>query len=403
MYRTIDIASRIYYVYSVQYLEGGKMAKKKILVEKRNILNDIIAREFTMQELRLFSIYLGRINPRNLSTRVVRLGIKTFYRVMDMHPQNEGYLKEITKGLLTKVVYVPDEKHKNDYAAFQLFKSCKIAHDDKGLQYFEIDAHDEALPLMFEFRNDYFTYELWNVLNLESTNQFRMYEILKQREYKGERILAVTELKALLGIEKNEYPRWNNLKHWVLDACQKALKEKTDITYTYEPYIRGGRGGKIQSLRFTITKNTGYKCQLNLDEFLGAETLERIRQEGAKQEQKQMPMPDIACLGFIKEPLTVKDKQAILEEAKGDIEIVKKAYVIRRPGGGVGNLTGWLIHMVRGIMSGEISAPVKANAQSRFVNFTQRDIDFAELEQLEFEQLKKSLGAAALLEESELS
>ena len=376
------------------------MAKKKIWVEKRNILNDIISREFTMQELRLFSIYLGRINRRNKSTRVVRLGINTFYRVMDMHPQNEGYLKEITKGLLTKVVNVPDEKCKNDYIAFQLFKRCKIAHDDKGIRYFEIDAHDDALDLMFEYQNNYFMYELWNVLNLESTNQFRMYELLKQFEYKGERIITVEELKALLGIEEKEYPRWNNFRARVLDACQKALKEKTDIAYSYEPYVKSGRGGKITALRFTITKNADYKCQLNLNEFLGAETLERIKQEGAAQGQKQQPAPDISALDFIQEQITDMDKLSVLEDAKGDVEIVKKAYDMPRPKGGVKSLTAWLRYLVRGIVSGEISTSVQANAQSRFVNFPQRNIDFAELERLELELLKETMGTEILLEES---
>jgi len=376
------------------------MAKKKILVEKRNILNDIIAREFTMQELRLFSIYLGRINPRNTATRQVKIPLKAFYRVMDLQPIRVEYLKDVTRNLLTKVVCVPMSI--GGYSQFQLFKRCRVYEDEYNRWYFEIDAHDDALELMFEYRQDYFTYELWNVLNLESTNQFRMYEILKQRQYNGFRIIAVDALKALLGISEKEYPRYGDFKNRVLEACQKALKEKTDISYTFEPYIRGGRGGKIQSLRFTITKNTGYKCQLNLDEFLGAETLERIKQEGAAQGQKQQPAPDISALDFIQEPMTDKDKLSVLEDANGDAEVVKKAYDMPRPKGGVKSLIAWLRYLVRGIVSGEISLPVNANAQSRFVNFPQRKIDFAELERLELEQLKETMGTEALHEESSL-
>ena len=365
------------------------MAKKKILVEKRNILNDIIAREFTLQELRLFSIYLGRINPRDTSTRQVKIPLKAFYRIMDLQPIRVEYLKDVTRNLLTKVVCVP--MLMGGYSQFQLFKRCRVYEDEYKQWYFEIDAHDDALELMFEYRKDYFTYELWNVLNLESTNQFRMYEILKQCEYKGFRIIAVDELKALLGIEEKEYPRWNNFRARVLDACQKALKEKTDIAYSYEPYVKSGRGGKITALRFTITKNADYKCQLNLDEFLGAETLERIKRESAAQGQKQQPAPDISALDFIQEQITDKDKLSVLEDAKGDVEIVKKAYEMPRPKDGVESLTAWLRYLVRGIVCGEISTPVKANAQNRFVNFPQQDIDFAELERLELEQLKEYL------------
>jgi len=373
------------------------MAAKKYLVEKRNVLNDIIAREFTLQELRLFTIYLGRINARDLSTRTVRLPLKWFYKIMDLQPTRIEYLETITNDLLTKIVRVPSPT--GGYSKFQLFKKCIIEKDANEQWFFEIDAHDDALPLMFDFKRDYFTYELWNVLNLNSISQFRMYELLKAYEKRGgERIISVTELKALIGLDEHEYQRWNNFRQWVLNACQKALKAKTDICFTYEPYTRG-KAGKILTLRFMITKNTEYTSQLNLDELVDMEVIEQIRREGTEREEL---MPDISALDFIQEQITDKDKLSVLEDAKGDAEIVKKAYAMPRPTGGVKSLTAWLRYLVRGIVSGEINPPVKANTQSRFVNFPQRNIDFAELERLELELLKESMGAEALQEESSL-
>jgi len=374
------------------------MAKKKILVEKRNILNDIIAREFTMQELRLFSIYLGRINPRNTATRQVRIPLKTFYKVMDLQSIRIEYLKDITRNLLAKVVCVPTST--GGYNQFQLFKECRVDEDAFGKWYFEIDAHDKALSLMFDYKRDYFTYELWNVLNLESVNQFRMYELLKAYEKRGgERIISVTELREMLGIEKNEYQKFNDFKRFVLNACQKALEAKTDICYTYEPYARSGRGGRIQSLRFTITKNAGYTNQLKLDEFIGMEVIERIRREGTERDGL---ISGISALDFISEPITDMEKSAILQAYTGDINRIKANYETAKRQGNIKNLVGWL----KAGAKTEINQPVEVKQpqkKNRFVNFTQRDIDFAELEQLEFEQLKKSLGAAALLEESERS
>jgi len=48
------------------------MIKKEYLVEKRNTLNEVRSNNMTLQELRLFSIYLARINSRDVSTRIVR-------------------------------------------------------------------------------------------------------------------------------------------------------------------------------------------------------------------------------------------------------------------------------------------------------------------------------------------
>jgi plasmid replication initiation protein len=363
--------------------------KGKYVVEKRNILNEIISSKFTLQELRLFSIYLGRINARETSTRIVRLSVAQFCKVMGIVPQKISYLKQATDGLMTKAVDVPNTDN-DGYTTFQLFKKCRIDYDEHGW-YFEIDAHDDALPLMFKYRKDYFNYELWNVLNLESANQLRMYELLKQGEWDGERIISVTKLRALLGIEEHEYQRFNNFKSRVLDSCQKAFNLHTDISFTYEPYARGGFGGKIISLRFVITKNPNYKRKINLDELFGTGGMAVI-ENGVKQEIENIP--DVSDLSFLKE-MSEKDKVAILKATDGDVENIRVAYDMAKQQGNIKSLTAWIIHMVGELQDGQVEPPVKVNRQqpkNRFVNFNQRDIDFAELERLELEQLKESMG-----------
>lgn len=243
--------------------------KKNYLVEKRNVLNEIRTDSMTLPELRLFSIYLSRINSRDTETRKVRFTLVEFQKIMEFENKVKvKRIKVVTDGLLGKVVNVPIEET-GGYTAFQLFKECTVSADEKGTWYVEIDAHDKALPLMFEFKEKYFTYELWNALKLKSPNQLRMYEILKQYEYKGERIISVADLKALLGILPGEYSDFNNFKVRVLDACQQALEEYTDIKFTYEPTGEKGRGGKILMLKFIISKNESFVDKISLDEFLG--------------------------------------------------------------------------------------------------------------------------------------
>lgn len=236
------------------------------IVEKRNVLNELRSNNMTVQELRFFSIYLSKIDPYNKDTRCVRFPIEDFQRIMGFGRLNIGQLRASTDSLLCKIVHVPDEDGRG-FRAFQLFKECHIFKEKDEKWYVEIDAHDKALPLMFDFKNRYFKYELWNALRLKSPNQVRMYEILKQYEGLGKRELTVTELRELLGITKNEYERWERFRVRVLDSCQQALKETTDICYTYE---RGkvGKGGKWLSIVFHIYKNTEYVDQLTLDEFI---------------------------------------------------------------------------------------------------------------------------------------
>ena len=240
------------------------------IVEKRNILNAVRSNSMTLQELRFFSIYLAKINPWDKSTRVVRFPIEDFQRIMGLcDGENISHFRYTVRHILQQVVEVPNE-NRTGYTAFQLFKRAKVEKNENDEWYVEFDAHDDALPLMFDFKNRYFKYELWNALRLKSTNQVRMYEILKQYESLGKRELTVTELRELLGIDKNEYSGrtgWSDFKKKVLDSCQQALKEITDICYTYERG-RVGKGGKWLTIIFTIFKNENYIDQLTLEEFI---------------------------------------------------------------------------------------------------------------------------------------
>lgn len=244
------------------------------IVEKRNILNAVRSNSMTLQELRFFSIYLSKINPWDKSTRVVRFPLADFSRIMGLGAgENIAHFRYTIRHILQQVVEVPNEKG-TGYSVFQLFKRAKVEKDENDEWYVEFDAHDDALPLMFDFKNRYFKYELWNALRLKSPNQVRMYEILKQYEGLGKRELTITELRELLGIGKNEYTDrtgWSNFKKKVLDSCQQALKKTTDICYTYE---RGkvGTGGKWLSVVFFIKRNDDHIDQLTLDEFIAQQT-----------------------------------------------------------------------------------------------------------------------------------
>jgi len=245
--------------------------KKNYIVKKRNALNEMRVKNMTLQELRFLAIYLSKINKDDESSRCVRFSLDDFRALMELGRLDVSYIKKATDTLLSRVVSVPIENESGKYIgynSFQLFKRCKVITADIE-NYIEIDAHDDALPYMFDYKNRYFTYRLSNALRVKSCNQLCMYEILKQYEKIGQRILSVEELKRQLGIDEKEYgERFNNFKKRVLDACQQALQEHTDIKFTYEPYGKRGKGGKILYIRFFIQKNDDYIDQMTLTEFI---------------------------------------------------------------------------------------------------------------------------------------
>ena len=240
--------------------------KKGNKVEKRNDLNEIRTKHMTMQQLRFFAIYLSRINARDESTRRVRFPLADFQKIMGLGRLNIANLKAATDGLLCQIVHLPTKN--GGYKSFQLFKECTVDKAQDGEWFVEIDAHDKALPMFFDFKEKYFTYDVGNVLRLGSSNQMRMYEILKQRQtLRQPVIIQLQELRELLGLDDDKYTRYQDFRVRILDKAQKELAEQTDIKFTYEP-VKKGR--KIAALAFNIQRNDLKFPQMCIEEYIAA-------------------------------------------------------------------------------------------------------------------------------------
>ena len=241
--------------------------KKNALVIKTNKLNEAQYEDISAEGLKLSIVYFSQINPSDISTRIVRFTLAEFTRAMDLKEgKNIQYFNNLAKKLLSQVASVPNSN--GGFKAFPLFKTFDLDKDkETGEWYIEINAHDDALDLMFNFKNKYFKYELWNIIYLRSNNQIRIYELLKQYENLGERELFISQLRFFLDIKDNQYigsDGFENFKKKVLKPCQKALKEKADICFDFK---RGktGRGGKWLSIIFNIYPNLSVKSQHQIE------------------------------------------------------------------------------------------------------------------------------------------
>ena len=282
------------------------------IIEKRNVLNEIRASNLTLQELRFFSIYLSKINPRDENTRSVKFPFADFKKIMDFGKLNIQQLKNSADSILGKKVFIPLES--GGFEGIVLFDKCKVDKNSNGEWFVEISASNAVMLLMFDFKERYFRYELWNALRLKSPNQIRMYEILKQYENLGKREISVKDLRELLGISDTEYSSrtgWSDFKKGVLDSCQKALKEITDISYTYE---RGktGTGGKWLTIIFHISKNVPVNTQMTLFESEIAEYIDLKKVKGNDSEENAERLsPELQNMILFADDLTKNDVKEI--------------------------------------------------------------------------------------------
>lgn len=238
--------------------------KKTNKIEKRNDLNEVRSTHMTLQQLRFFSLYMSRINARDETTRRVKFSLVEFQKIMGLGRLNIRNLKTAAHGLLSLIVDIPTRN--GGLESFQLFKECKIDKDDNTEEwYIEVDAHDKALPLFFDFKEKYFVYEVGNVLRLNSSNQIRMYEILKQRQKLNQPVqIPLQDLRELLGI-KDKYREFKAFKIWVLDKAQQEVERQTDIKFTYEKVMKGR---KVIAIKFYISDNKEVLPQMSISEYI---------------------------------------------------------------------------------------------------------------------------------------
>jgi hypothetical protein len=131
------------------------------------------------------------------------------------------------------------------------FLSSDICKAEDGVVKYALD------PILLRF--------LWEPavygrINLQFFNQFKspygakLYEILTLYVHRHHRTwtVSVAELRSSLGVPADQYARFDNLKRSVLDKAVAEVNALSGFGVDVE-YIRGGRGGKVIEVRFTVT------------------------------------------------------------------------------------------------------------------------------------------------------
>ena len=224
--------------------------KRQVVIQD----NRVIAARYDMsaQEKDIFYLLLAQLRNDDRPTRVYKIAVKDL-REWKGKDIDHTHFKHIAKRLLSRVLSIPLEK--GEFFEVNLVSSSEYL---KGRGAIEIELSHKIRAFLVDLKRDFTSLELGQVLSLRSKYSKRIYEMLCQyRDTKVFRV-SVDELKCRLclldaktGVEK--YPKFTWLKKYVLDAAQKELRQKSDITFSYEA-IKTGR--KYTHLHFKIKANT---------------------------------------------------------------------------------------------------------------------------------------------------
>lgn len=216
------------------------------LISKDNRLIKFKGR-MTLNELKLFNLIVAEVREQqrnqfekykiDVSTLANRTEFKDFY----------NYILEIALNLEKKRILLDGRDERGEYkTTLRLINKPIVRKDSKEV---ELYIDKDLVPYILELKKYFTSYEITNILNLNSSYSIRLYEILKSYEYKGIYTVELLELREYLGIKEEEYYRFYDFEKWVLKVAKLEINKETDIVIDYEK-IKSGR--KISKIMFKI-------------------------------------------------------------------------------------------------------------------------------------------------------
>jgi len=199
--------------------------------------------KMTSLEQKIFSTLITKIQPDDIDFKEYIFSIKDFIKISGLN-DNKIYsdIHNSAKRLMNKIITIDTE---TTVMTTALISSLETP---KGEGILKITFHPFLKPYLLDIKERFTKYQLKNILSLKGRHTIRIYELLKQWENVGYRVITVLELKKILGLEK-EYDRFYDFDKYVLKSAKKEINKLTDLNIDYEK-IKVGR--KIESIKFNI-------------------------------------------------------------------------------------------------------------------------------------------------------
>jgi len=177
--------------------------------------------------------------------------------VVETLDYNEHYslIKENLVRLMSRIIKIEDvdEKGRRRFRLYQWFAKAEYREGDENI---EVQFHPDLKPFLLGLKKNFTDFALMIILGLNSKYSIRLYQLLHQYKSTGYRVDYLEDLREKLGVEKNEYKRFEAFERRVLSPAVLEINEKTDLQVWYE---KGKTGRKITHIIFHIDLKEEYK------------------------------------------------------------------------------------------------------------------------------------------------
>lgn len=242
-------------IQNTKITKSSKLKKKpelppSVVVFQHNHL--IEARySLTLQEKRLILWLISKVHPDEEDFKKHELSVQEFMSLMELKGHaNYKELEKITLGLMKKILVIkkPDDRTLTQVAWIN------YAHYEEGTGKIQVSFSDAMKPFLLHLKNQFTAINITDLMQFKSIHAIRIYELLKQYQDIGERILTVEEIKECCGAT-GKLTKYSDFEKKILLIAQREINEKSDIKFEFE---RQKHVRKIIGIKFIISKNKDY-------------------------------------------------------------------------------------------------------------------------------------------------
>jgi hypothetical protein len=196
----------------------------------------------------------------NPEKKLMRFYVRDYLQSLGYETHNiKAYTDEI-EAMTQLHLQIPEGENKRgiNYLAVNLFAGARFRIDERGFGYVDIEVSEMLKPYFLEIaQGDFFYYHIVNTRVLKSTHSIKLYLLLKSYKRFKTLEISLTELRTILEIPTDEYPRYTDFKKRILERAKQELQEKNDIFFTYSEVRSRPNNSKseVMKIQFFIHDN----------------------------------------------------------------------------------------------------------------------------------------------------
>jgi plasmid replication initiation protein len=236
--------------------------------------NDLINAKYsyTLWEKRVFLYMISQLRRDGKELPIMRIPIKelmAFYGTMGKSEYQ--IIRSVPENIIKKPFYIPYVAS-NGEKRWMFFSVISAgtqpdASEQREESYIELQFNPVLIPHLLELKEKFTKYNIRNISELQSVYSIRVFEFIKENEFKKDGFEAsINELKEMLFMKAEDnngvelYPLYADFKKRVLMKAQEDLTKYCDTTFEFDE-IKEGR--RVVSIYFKPIKNKDNSTMTN--------------------------------------------------------------------------------------------------------------------------------------------